>query len=87
MAKIIGLRGLESGFGDDATASAAPPSTPPRPAMTLAGTLMIAGSIGIVGYIFYWAAFGKGPRKKSGFARNGRRHYRKRGKRARSRRS
>lgn len=75
--KIIGLRGTDLGE--------VPLVDPPRPAMTLAGTLMLVGSIGVVGYIFYWAAFGKGP-KKSGFARNGRRHYRARS-RSRKRRS
>ncbi len=85
MAKIIGLRGTD--LGDDAeadTAAALPSPSPPaapRPAMTLAGTLVLAGSIGLVGYMFYWAAFGKGKKaKKSGFARNGRRRYRKRGR-------
>lgn len=83
MAKIIGLRGIDLG-ADAITSSTLPAQDPPRPAMTLAGTLMIAGSLGIVGYIFYWAAFGKrsGSKKSGGFARNGRRHYRS-GKRVR----
>ncbi len=85
MAKIIGLRGTD--LGDDSlTAAASAPPPAPRPAMTLAGTLMIAGSIGIVGYIFYWATMGKGPKKSSGFERNGRRHYRNQPRSKRSKR-
>lgn len=85
MPKIIGLRGYDgqdgqNGMGDaidDAAAAAPPPA--PRPALTLTGTLLIAGSLGLVGYIF-WATLQE-PKKRSGFARNGRRRYRKRARR------
>jgi hypothetical protein len=79
MPKIIGLRGYD-GTGDAAAdAAATPPPDPPRPAMTLAGSLMLIGSLALGGYIF-WATLQK-PKRRSGFARNGRRRYRKKARR------
>ena len=79
MAKIVGLRGID-GLGDDAAAPIdpttipLPPPPPARPPITLAGTVMLVGSVGLVGYLF-WATIQKP--KRGAFVRNGKRFYRK----------